>query len=64
MLLSQIDGIIEIIFASIAAGTFIYISCSEVIIDEFSDKENKVWKLAFYVLGAGIIFSLILVPEE
>lgn len=33
--------IIEITFNCLAAGTFVYISCSEVIIEEFSTPKNK-----------------------
>jgi len=53
----------EIVFSCLAAGTFLYISCSEVIIEEFSNPENKYLKLFFYLLGFGIIFSLAFIED-
>lgn len=64
ILIGELGEIWEIIFASIAGGTFLYIACSEVIIDEFSNKENRVKKLSAYVLGFLIIFCLIFIPED
>ena len=46
------------IFLSISVGTFIYIACSEVVIDEFNKKENKYIKFLFFLLGAGIVLAL------
>jgi zinc transporter ZupT len=34
---------VEIIFSSFAAGTFIYIAASEVIVEEFSMPGSKKW---------------------
>ena len=36
MILANAGDIYEIIFSSLAAGTFVYIGCSEVIVEEFS----------------------------
>ena len=46
------------IFLSISVGTFIYISCSEVIIEEFSEKENRYIKFLCFLFGAGIVLGL------
>ena len=46
------------IFLSISVGTFIYIACSEVVVDEFNKKENKYIKFILFILGAGIVLSL------
>ena len=46
------------IFLSISVGTFIYIACSEIIIHEFSKKENKYIKFFCFILGAGMVLSL------
>ena len=46
------------IFLSISVGTFIYIACSEVVVDEFNKKENKYLKFILFILGAGIVLSL------
>ena len=46
------------IFLSLSVGTFIYIACSEVVIDEFSKKDNKCIKFLFFLLGAGMVLAL------
>lgn len=50
--------IIEIVFSSLAAGTFVYIACSEVIVEEFSTPSYKWLKMFAFILGAGLITSL------
>ena len=46
---------VEIIFSALAAGTFVYISASEVIVEEFSIMGGKWLKMLFFTLGAAII---------
>jgi len=58
MLIAGSSDMIEITFTSLAAGSFIYIACSEVIVQEFSMPGNRWWKLLFFLLGATIISSL------
>ena len=50
--------ITEIVFNCLAAGTFIYIACSEVIIEEFTNPVNKRAKFLFYLVGIAFISSL------
>ena len=50
--------IYDVIFSSLAAGSFLYIACSEVIIEEFSIPGNRYWKLLAFLLGAAIITLL------
>ena len=57
MLANQSD-LSEVIFSSIAAGSFVYIACSEVIVEEFSIPGNRYWKLLAFLLGATIITLL------
>jgi zinc transporter 1/2/3 len=54
------DGgdLLEIIFSSLAAGTFLYIACSEVIVEEFSVPTFKYIKLFAYLCGIAIITCL------
>lgn len=54
----QTGDIVEITFTSLAAGSFIYIACSEVIVQEFSMPGNRWWKLLAFLVGATIISSL------
>ena len=49
------------IFLSFSVGTFIYIACSEVVIEEFANPENKYWKFLSFLLGAAVVVALSLV---
>ena len=52
------DPMLEIVFSSLAAGTFLYIACSEVIVEEFSMPDGKCLKLCVFILGIGFISLL------
>lgn len=55
----------EIVFNCLAAGTFLFISCSEVIIEEFGKPEHRKVKFLFYLIGIAFIGSLLFVePGE
>ena len=54
--------IVDVIMSSIAAGTFIYIACTEIIVAEFSVGGFRVFKLIAFILGACIISSLSFIP--
>ena len=58
MLVSGSSELTEIIFSSLAGGTFVYIACSQVIVEEFSVNEYKWIKMIFFFLGACLITSL------
>ena len=64
MILANLGDIYEIIFNSIAAGSFVYIACSEVIVEEFSIPGNRYWKLLAFLVGAMIISSLFWVEKD
>ena len=57
------SDIIEIVFNSIAAGTFFYIACSEVIVEEFSIPGNRYWKLFAFLIGAAMITCLFFIEQ-
>jgi len=63
MLIRNTDSLIETIFTSLAAGTFLYIGCSEVIVKEFSQPDFRLWKLLAYFIGATIISCLFFLPK-
>ena len=64
-LLSDSSDLCELIFNCLAAGTFLYIACSEVIVDEFSIPRYRFLKLFFYLIGIGCIAILkILEPAD
>lgn len=55
MVVNGESDITEIIFTSLTAGTFIYIACSEVISEEFSNPKHKYVKMGVFLLGAAVI---------
>ena len=61
MLLKSGDELIEIIFSCLAAGTFIYIAGSEIIVEEFAMPDGKCIKFLFYILGIVIVSSLLFI---
>jgi len=56
--LGKSSELVEMVFACLAGGSFLYISCSEVIVEEFSVSEFRFLKLLFFIIGIGIISSL------
>ena len=58
MALVGTDEIYEIIFNSLAAGTFVYIAASEIIVEEFSMPGYRWLKLFSFLFGALIITLL------
>ena len=63
MALANTSEVVEIVFNSIAAGTFLYIACSEMIVEEFSIPGYRYWKLLAFLIGAGFILSLFFVEN-
>lgn len=49
---------IECIIISLSAGTFLYISSTEVIMEEFEVSKWKMWKFASFMFGI-FFFSII-----
>jgi zinc transporter 1/2/3 len=58
--LSNTPEIVSIIFTSMAGGTFIYVSCSELIVEEFSLPGSRWIKLLAFTIGAVFIGLLLL----
>lgn len=58
MAVANAGDIYEVVFSSIAAGSFVYIACSEVVVEEFSIPGNRYWKLLAFLFGALIITLL------
>lgn len=54
-LLQDSSELTEIIFSTLAAGSFLYISCSEVIVEEFSIPQYRYLKLFAYLIGLACI---------
>jgi len=61
--LNQSSPMAELVFNCLAAGTFVYISCSEVIVEEFGNPQNKMIKFLFFLIGICFISCLGLVES-
>ena len=62
MALSKAGEIYDIVFSSLAAGTFIYIACTEIIVEEFAVPGYRWLKLVVFLVGALIITLLWFIP--
>jgi len=58
-LLDHQNYLIISIFMGMSAGTFMYISTSDIIVEEFSFTQHRYTKFFLYVLGGVFIASLI-----
>lgn len=63
MFASGSNILLEAVFLSLAAGSFIYISASEVIVEEFSVSRHKYLKFIFFFLGAILVCLLTLIEK-
>lgn len=63
MFASGTSILLEAVFLSLAAGSFIYISASEVIVEEFSVSRHKYLKFTFFFLGAILVCLLTLIEQ-
>lgn len=57
-ILEKSSELTEIIFSCLAAGSFLYIACSEVIVEEFSIAQFRFLKLFAFLFGISIITCL------
>jgi zinc transporter ZupT len=56
LMLQDTNDMVEIVFSAFAAGTFIYIAASEVIVEEFSIPGRKKWlQMIMFILGCTLI---------
>ncbi|CAI2372253.1 unnamed protein product [Moneuplotes crassus] len=58
MIVATQSAIVDVIFSSLAAGTFVYIACSEVIVEEFSVPKYRWVKMFSFLSGATLIVIL------
>jgi hypothetical protein len=64
LILATAPDLVNIIFTSIAGGTFVYVSCSELTVEEFSLPGNRWWKLLAFILGAVLIGCLLFLDSD
>ena len=51
ILMKSDNKYIEGVFLAMSCGTFLYISCSEMIVEEFEKEDNKYFKFFMFILG-------------
>ena len=59
--LSGVDAMLTICFSCLAAGTFLYISTTEIIVEEFATEKHKWIKYVMIFLGVAVISCLSLI---
>jgi len=64
MAVKNAGEIYSVVFSSLAAGSFVYIGCNEVIVEEFSIVGNRWWKLLAFLIGATIITLLWFIDDD
>jgi len=63
IILTAAPPIVDIAFSSLAGGTFLYIACSEVIVEEFSVPGHRWLKYFAFLIGCAIITSLFFIES-
>lgn len=58
IIFSGINKIVEASFLALSGGTFLYVSCSEVIVEEFAISKNVMIKYTFYLIAATLALVL------
>ena len=58
------SAIVDMIFMAISAGTFFYVSCTEIIVNEFKSRRNLWWKMFAVLLGGFTIIGLWFIESE
>lgn len=56
--------ILDAVFLSLCTGTFLYIACSEIIVEQFSDQQYKYEKYISYLVGCTLFCVLISIIRE
>ena len=56
--------IVQIVFMGLAVGTFFYVSCSELIVEEFSLPGNRWLKMLAFLFGAVLVGLLLLLDDD
>ena len=56
--ISSSDDKTSAVFHGLSAGTFLYISTSEIIVEEFNSRKARFWKFLAYLCGFGIMCSV------
>ena len=52
------SDVVDVVFSSLCAGTFVYIACSEIIVEEFSVPGSRFLNLCGFLIGTLVISTL------
>lgn len=63
IIFSSSNQLVTCIMMGISAGTFIYISSAEIIVEEFSVTRHKKKKFVFYLLGFALMISVYFIEK-
>lgn len=55
LVLNKSNPYVKSILSAISAGTFVYISAVEIIVEEFSDPQNRLSKFTMFIFGNGFM---------
>ena len=58
MSVANSNKLLDVTFMSLSGGTFIYVACSEIIVNEFDKGKHQAFKAMFVLLGGTIITCL------
>ena len=63
LIFTNMSMIVDSVFMAIAAGTFIYVSCCEMIVHEFDKGQYQWLKFLLIILGGAVIVGLHFLPH-
>ena len=58
MSIAETSPVIDVVFLSLSGGTFVYVACSEILVNEF-DKGDKQWLKMIMVFLGGLIITIL-----
>lgn len=64
LIMQYVTNFVIGILLSFTTGTFLYISASEIVVEELAVSKNKFWKYCSLVFGATVITSLLLIEHH
>lgn len=62
--ISNCNELFRAVAMGVSAGTYLYISLMEILVEEFANKNNKWWKLLAYSIGVGLASCIWLLENQ
>lgn len=63
ILVADANDFLNCIMMGVSAGTFIYIACAEIIIEEFSVSKEKLLKFFMFIIGMCLMIGIFFVEK-